>query len=294
MAQNLGPDVAPSYYNALGLQYTENFGRDEQPYLYNGKEFVEVHGLNEYDSQALMYYATIMRTTTMDPLADKYPNISPYAYCAWNPVKYVDPDGEEPNKAYIGTVSDFIQVLNNSQNKVGFYTNRKAIQYISKLGNTKFNIRKLKVEPTETGYFNKKKGRYIYTQKGGWIDMAHFMFYAGKAYKHKIDGLKKPVGEAVQEGFWQERLDQFMAPHSSYSYEDLPSDRYGAILGAEYFNPNSEQTLGEQLEQYLNEVLQATEPFGAPNYNELPIDDETRRPTYQNKHTQPLFKDAEY
>ena len=29
----------------------------------------------------------------MDPLADKYPYISPYAYCGWNPVKYVDPDG---------------------------------------------------------------------------------------------------------------------------------------------------------------------------------------------------------
>lgn len=28
-----------------------------------------------------------------DPLLDKYPYISPYAYCAWNPVKYVDPDG---------------------------------------------------------------------------------------------------------------------------------------------------------------------------------------------------------
>ena len=28
-----------------------------------------------------------------DPLLDKYPHISPYAYCNWNPVKYVDPDG---------------------------------------------------------------------------------------------------------------------------------------------------------------------------------------------------------
>jgi len=28
-------------------------------------------------------------------LADKYPNISPYAFCGWNPVKYVDPDGRE-------------------------------------------------------------------------------------------------------------------------------------------------------------------------------------------------------
>ena len=30
---------------------------------------------------------------SVDPMADKYPNISPYAYCAWNPVKLVDPDG---------------------------------------------------------------------------------------------------------------------------------------------------------------------------------------------------------
>ena len=28
-----------------------------------------------------------------DPLSNKYPEISPYAYCHWNPVKYIDPDG---------------------------------------------------------------------------------------------------------------------------------------------------------------------------------------------------------
>jgi RHS repeat-associated protein len=32
---------------------------------------------------------------SVDPLADKYPSISPYAYCAWNPVKLVDPDGRD-------------------------------------------------------------------------------------------------------------------------------------------------------------------------------------------------------
>ena len=33
---------------------------------------------------------------SVDPMADKYPSISPYVYCAWNPVKLVDPDGTEP------------------------------------------------------------------------------------------------------------------------------------------------------------------------------------------------------
>ncbi|MBQ2373267.1 MAG: RHS repeat-associated core domain-containing protein, partial [Bacteroidales bacterium] len=31
-----------------------------------------------------------------DPLAEKYYNISPYAYCANNPVNFVDPDGRVP------------------------------------------------------------------------------------------------------------------------------------------------------------------------------------------------------
>ena len=53
---------------------------------------------------------------SVDPLADKYPSISPYAYCAWNPIKLVDPNGMEvddpPSKfKNIGPVipkSDFI------------------------------------------------------------------------------------------------------------------------------------------------------------------------------------------
>ena len=34
-------------------------------------------------------------------MADKYPSISPYAYCAWNPVKLVDPNGEEIDVSYL-------------------------------------------------------------------------------------------------------------------------------------------------------------------------------------------------
>lgn len=37
---------------------------------------------------------------SVDPMADKYLSISPYAYCAWNPVKLVDLSGMEANPIY--------------------------------------------------------------------------------------------------------------------------------------------------------------------------------------------------
>ena len=85
--------VQSTKYYASGVPMAESTGRDQQPYLYNGKEFVETHGLNEYDSQARRYYATIMRTTTMDPMAEKYYHLSPYSWCGNNPVNAIDPTG---------------------------------------------------------------------------------------------------------------------------------------------------------------------------------------------------------
>lgn len=72
--------------------------------MYNGKELVTAHGLNEYDSEARMYYATIMRTTTMDPLAEEYYHISPYAWCGNNPVNAIDPDGRSTHTDEEGRV----------------------------------------------------------------------------------------------------------------------------------------------------------------------------------------------
>lgn len=44
------------------------------------------------------YYDPTLLTswTAVDPMSDKYPLISPYAYCAWNPVRLVDEEGESP------------------------------------------------------------------------------------------------------------------------------------------------------------------------------------------------------
>jgi RHS repeat-associated protein len=83
------------YPSGLPWKNNDTYSPIGQNRKYNGKEFVEMHGLNEYDSEARWYYPAIMRTTTMDPLAEKYYSISPYAWCGNNPVKFVDPDGRK-------------------------------------------------------------------------------------------------------------------------------------------------------------------------------------------------------
>ncbi len=81
-------------YYPSGMPWNDNYQASQQPYKYGGKEFIEIHGLDEYDSQARWYYPALMRTTTQDLLAEKYYDISPYAWCANNPVNLVDPDGK--------------------------------------------------------------------------------------------------------------------------------------------------------------------------------------------------------
>jgi RHS repeat-associated protein len=63
------------------------------PYRYNGKELEAMNGLNEYDYGARRRETGIPVWTTVDPLCEKYYGVSPYAFCAGNPVNRIDPDG---------------------------------------------------------------------------------------------------------------------------------------------------------------------------------------------------------
>ena len=53
--------------------------QDVQPYKYNGKEYVEMHGYDVYEYGARGYYATIGRFTSIDPLCEQTPWQSQYA-----------------------------------------------------------------------------------------------------------------------------------------------------------------------------------------------------------------------
>ena len=56
----------------------------------------------EKDSETGYYYfgaryynSDLSLWLSVDPMSDKYPSLSPYNYCAWNPMKIIDPDGQE-------------------------------------------------------------------------------------------------------------------------------------------------------------------------------------------------------
>jgi hypothetical protein len=143
-------------------------------------------------------------------------------------------------------------------------------------------------QPATTGPFNRASSRYIYTMAGGWVDMVHFLFYGGAAYANKLAGVANPVGEAMQSGYLQEFSDRLRAPWSAYNYEDLPSDRYGAIFGAQFFDPTSPLTLAQQVQAFMSQ-MKATNPENAPNWDSLPETDTTQPPRARNTTTRPMF-----
>ncbi len=51
----------------------------EQPYRFIGNELYSGSGLGLYDFKARLYDPAIGRFLSVDPLAEKYPGISPYA-----------------------------------------------------------------------------------------------------------------------------------------------------------------------------------------------------------------------
>lgn len=59
-----------------------------------GKEKDEETGYGYFGAR-YMDHELMTMWLSVDPMADKYPSISPYVYCAWNPVKLVDSDGNE-------------------------------------------------------------------------------------------------------------------------------------------------------------------------------------------------------
>ena len=92
--QNITPNAMPSpatiHYSLFALHFAENFA-------FSAKERDVETGLSYFGARYCSSELSIW--LSVDPMSDKYPSLSPYVYCANNPVKLVDPNGEE---VYVG------------------------------------------------------------------------------------------------------------------------------------------------------------------------------------------------
>ena len=96
-------------FGEITTEYNANFYNNVLPkYSFNAKELDEETGMYYYEAR---YYKPPVFTSRY-PMFEKYFWMTPYAYCANNPVKYVDPSGKE------GEVSDLI--LADQTNKTNY------------------------------------------------------------------------------------------------------------------------------------------------------------------------------
>ena len=77
----------------------QTIGYDER-FKFTGKERDWESGYDYFGARFYDHRKGIWNS--VDPLADKYPNVTPYLYCGGNPTKYVDPDGRSTKDVIIG------------------------------------------------------------------------------------------------------------------------------------------------------------------------------------------------
>ena len=112
--------------------------RSGETHTFSAKEKDSETGLSYFGAR---YYSSDLSIwLSVDPMASKYPSLSPYVYCADNPVKVVDPNGEEYDVFITGEgaewvtkqLSDSYQGLNITRDKFGrLHTNVDDISSLS-------------------------------------------------------------------------------------------------------------------------------------------------------------------
>ena len=90
--------VQSTQYCPFGASFADAISPALQPYKYNNKELDARNGLNMYDYSARWKYDWFF--PTVDPMAEKHYNYSPYAYCLNNPLRYIDPLGMDTINIY--------------------------------------------------------------------------------------------------------------------------------------------------------------------------------------------------
>jgi len=121
VADSEGNIAQVNHYYPYGDRFSDNrhalssSSTSNNDHLFGGKELDSSSGLHDFEAR---YNNTRFgRFTTMDPMAEKYYGISPYSYCADNPINRMDPTGRELGDIY-SIFGEFIASDGIDDNKI--------------------------------------------------------------------------------------------------------------------------------------------------------------------------------
>jgi len=133
-----GGTVEQSYdYHPYGEEFSaQALTGPANAWRYGGKEKETVVGTRpQYDFGARRMSPAYDRFITMDPLGEKYYHISPYVFCAGDPVNYVDPTGMD--RYYVDSLGIVTRIEQSKDvvliSQCGAKTSLKDSTLISKL-----------------------------------------------------------------------------------------------------------------------------------------------------------------
>jgi len=99
---------------ALTRNHFERNSSWNAPYTFSGKEKDAETGYGYFGAR--YYDSGLSIWLSVDPMSDKYPSMSPYNYCANNPVILVDPDGRD-----IMIIGDPPKMISNLRQAINHY-----------------------------------------------------------------------------------------------------------------------------------------------------------------------------
>ena len=113
-------------YTSFGVQIVNSqMPTNSTEYRFSGKELQNISDYEIYDFGARQYFPKYAIWGSVDPLSEKYYPITPYAYCANNPVNLIDPDGR---------MFDWYETLDDDLNKQIKYTELTSQQALDNAG----------------------------------------------------------------------------------------------------------------------------------------------------------------
>ena len=94
MNKTTGATIQVNHYYPYGGLFANSTNVAGLYYKFNGKEIDHRYNLELTDFGARFYDALRASWLTMDPLCEKYYELSPYAMCRDNPITFIDPHGD--------------------------------------------------------------------------------------------------------------------------------------------------------------------------------------------------------